>query len=511
VSIRTSLSGRVLAFGAALAGTLALGACGVFGGDESKEPRISGSDTSESAPPSFRSNDDDRGTTNPYDPSKPAVVAPLGDSFLGLVVGDEPRSVLVGRAVLETGGTIGDAAAAMYFTMAVTYPAAASLGSGGVCIAYDVGTGASETIDFIPQRPAAGGSVAIPGSPRGFALVQSRYGRLDWETILEPAERYAAQGFPVTRAYGKRLAVSQDAVRRSVAMRQLYLKDIGAPYREGEVWSQPALAATLGIIRARGIASLYQGDIGREILEAAQSAGGAFTAEELRNFRAEIRPTFSHSVGGQTLIGPARVTPPGAFLSGIAPKLSAGSTAADLRRAARTTLQELGASGRLPLDAGSASFAVIDGSGDAIACAVTMNGGFGAARAAPGQGFAFARLSEPGETNYAQHLILPLIVTDRSSGREQLKLAGGGSGAVEGAAGVLAVALSAGVRGEQLEAALRDASGGTLNPVNAAACPGGLPAAPKSCVIGADPQADGLGLEALEARSEGRIRLWPFE
>ena len=125
------------------------------------------------------------------------------NGFAGMVATDEPRAALVGRDVLSAGGTAADAATAMYFTLAVTYPSAASLGGGGSCIIHDTGTKKTEVMEFPAIASAMAGAVpsAVPANPRGIFALHAKYGRLRYESLLSEPERLARNGTTVTRAH----------------------------------------------------------------------------------------------------------------------------------------------------------------------------------------------------------------------------------------------------------------------------------------------------------------------
>ena len=135
------------------------------------------------------------------------------DRTTSQVVGDEPFAVKVGAATLAQGGNAIDAATAMFFALSVTYPVAAGLGGGGICIVHDPAHNQSEEFDFLARDAAGGGAYAVPGNVRGFALMQSAYGALPWQKVVAPAEGYARAGFPISRALATRLAEAADVVR----------------------------------------------------------------------------------------------------------------------------------------------------------------------------------------------------------------------------------------------------------------------------------------------------------
>src|SRR5262245_4522964 len=101
-------------------------------------------------------------TLNHLVPSMPSLGS-SGTSFeaakaTGLTVADEPFAAQAGSAILAQGGSAADAATAMFFALTATYPVAAGLGGGGICIVRPV-TGAPREFDFLPRAANSGGAL----------------------------------------------------------------------------------------------------------------------------------------------------------------------------------------------------------------------------------------------------------------------------------------------------------------------------------------------------------------
>src|SRR5215470_12425336 len=161
------------------------------------------------------------------------------------VSADEGRAAEIGRDILQNGGNATDAAAAMYFALAVTLPSAAGLGSSGACIIQDEKTKAAEAFVFAPiaaPGPVAGQSFTVPSSVRAITLMHIRHGQMRWEQTVAPAERLARFGVPVSRALARDLQASGG----------VGLPGKGGMLAEGNNLVQAGLAGTLGAIRQRG-------------------------------------------------------------------------------------------------------------------------------------------------------------------------------------------------------------------------------------------------------------------
>ena len=70
------------------------------------------------------------------------------------------------------------------------------------------------------QLHAGGLAIAVPGELRGFELAHSRYGRLEWKELFEPAAKLADEGFTITSILEKAITMRRSAiVNNGIGMR----------------------------------------------------------------------------------------------------------------------------------------------------------------------------------------------------------------------------------------------------------------------------------------------------
>jgi gamma-glutamyltranspeptidase/glutathione hydrolase len=415
-----------------------------------------------------------------------------GAGARALVVGDEPYAVKVGAQVLSQGGSAADAATAMYFALSVTYPVAAGLGGGGICIARDLAKNQTEEFDFLARDSGGGGAYAVPGNVRGFAMLQAVYGVLPWQRDVSPGEGYAATGFPISRALSVRIAGAVDVIRLDAALAAEFLDESGQAKPAGTVVANPDLAATLAAIRTGGPNAFYGGNLGARILAYSSQQGGAINVAEFARYPVGRVAPQAMTFGSQTVYLPSQQTGAGAFAGNLFDTLAraqqTGTGANDPQAAVILAVRDALAKFKvtaLPKDLGATGFAATDANGQTVSCAVTMNGPFGSGHNAQGTGVTLAKSPSAGEAGVAAAFLTPVIATDGSGA---LTLAGAGAGGPNGTAAI-GYALSRVARGEQISrrSDLRSTGEAPYDTVNAITCGGGI------CVALPDPMANGLG------------------
>ena len=409
-----------------------------------------------------------------------------------LVVGDEPYAVQVGAAILQQGGSAADAATAMYFALAVTYPVAAGLGGGGICIVRDSATSRTEEFDFLARDSGGGGTYAVPGNVRGFAMMQGIYGTLPWQRDVAPGEGYASAGFAISHALSARIAGLKDVIRLDAALASEFLDESGNAKPAGAVVTNPDLAATLAIVRTGGPNAFYGGNLGARILAYSSQQDGAIAVPEFARYRATRTTPQALQLGSQYVLLPSQQTGAGAFSGALFETLQRAldteTGANDLQAAIVVSVKQALARFRvtdLPQDLGATGFAATDANGQAVACGVTMNGPFGAGRTAQGTGVTLARAPSSGAAGLASAFLTPVISTS-SSGTLTLVGAGAGGPNATAAMGYTLARLG---RGEAIarRADLRSTGVAPFDTINVIVCPG------DACVALPDPASNGLG------------------
>jgi len=238
-----------------------------------------------------------------------------------MVATGHPEASRIGLAVLRDGGTAVDAAVAIGFALAVVLPDAGNLGGGGFLLLREP-DGEAASWDFREVAPASatrdmyvdrGGRLipyrstrghlasGVPGSVAGLAAAHAAGGRLPWARLVEPAIELA-RGHRLT----PRTAMLFNRYRRDFeafpSSARLFVRADGRPWRGGDLWENPDLAATLSRIRDDGPAGFYTGETARLVAAEMERGGGRITEADLAAYRVVPRPVLSSTYRGHRVL-----------------------------------------------------------------------------------------------------------------------------------------------------------------------------------------------------------------
>src|SRR6202140_4056844 len=228
-----------------------------------------------------------------------------------MVATDEVLGSQAGVAILEQGGNAVDAAVAVAFALAVVEPAAGNIGGGGFMLVR-LADGKTNFFDYREVAPAKATrdmyiqdgklipdastlgyrSVAVPGTVAGLELALKTHGTMKLAQVMAPAIRLAKDGFPITEKLVREFDEEKSALEKSSVSKRIFLgnpRNKRHPYKVGEVFRQPELAATLQRIAKNGAADFYRGKTAHILVADMQSNGGIITADDLANYRPKIR------------------------------------------------------------------------------------------------------------------------------------------------------------------------------------------------------------------------------
>jgi gamma-glutamyltranspeptidase/glutathione hydrolase len=243
----------------------------------------------------------------------------------GMVAAQESRAARIGIEILDRGGNAVDAAVAVGFALAVTYPRAGNIGGGGFMVIHLAKDNRDTAIDYRETAPAAatttmfldgkgdpdpaksrdsGLAVGVPGTVAGLALAHRKYGsgKLSLADLIAPAIDLASKGFPVEDDLADSLPGARERLAHWRSTSGILLKDGGRPLQEGDRLLQFDLADTLKAIARDGARAFYNGPTAVRIADAVQKAAGIMTKDDLASYRAVERPVVHGTYRGYDIV-----------------------------------------------------------------------------------------------------------------------------------------------------------------------------------------------------------------
>ncbi|HUK40714.1 MAG TPA: gamma-glutamyltransferase, partial [Candidatus Acidoferrales bacterium] len=239
----------------------------------------------------------------------------------GMVVSDSAVATKAGMEILARGGNAVDAAVATAFALAVVDQAASGLGGGGFMVIYEAKDRRAHALDFRETAPEASRielyskngkpvpslsltgalAVGVPGEVAGLLQAFKRFGSLPLQTVMAPAIRYAAEGFPVDGALNYAIERQQANMKRSPELARIFMPkdEVPAP---GQMLRQSELGDSLKAIAAQGADVFYQGWIGQAIVETLKKDGGVMTLDDLKSYKAIWREPLIGTYRKRTVI-----------------------------------------------------------------------------------------------------------------------------------------------------------------------------------------------------------------
>lgn len=241
----------------------------------------------------------------------------------GMVTSREKMASQVGADILKEGGNAVDAAVAVGFALAVTYPQAGNIGGGGFMVIHLAEENKSIAIDYREMAPSGAhrdmylnedGSVddnrskydakasGVPGTVAGMVHALENYGTMSLKEVMQPAYDLANDGFPMYNYLQGSLNGRKERLMANEAAGKAFYKADGSSYNYGETLKQKDLAWSLKQIMDGGKDAFYKGEVAKRIVADQEAQGGLITMEDMAAYVAVERPAIVGEYKGHKVV-----------------------------------------------------------------------------------------------------------------------------------------------------------------------------------------------------------------
>jgi gamma-glutamyltranspeptidase / glutathione hydrolase len=237
------------------------------------------------------------GERNPPTPFRTGRSVTLAQN--GMVATSHPLAGQVGLDVLKHGGNAVDAAIAASAAMGLLEPMSCGIGGDLFALVWDARTQTlhglhangraplAATRDYFKKAgydeiPTLGPlSWSVPGCVDGWDQLRQRFGTKSFAELLGPSIEYAEKGAPVPEVIAGYWRAAEAKLAAHPESAKVYLIDGERAPHTGEVFKNPALAATYREIAKHGRDAFYKGTIADKLADFSKRNGGLITKEDL--------------------------------------------------------------------------------------------------------------------------------------------------------------------------------------------------------------------------------------
>jgi len=231
-----------------------------------------------------------------------------------MVATSQPLATQAGLDILHKGGNAADAAICAAITLTVVECTNNGIGGDAFAIIWDNKSEKSYGLNASGKSPKSWNSeyfvkkykkmpftgwdtVTVPGAVSGWFELSGRFGRLPFETLFQPAIKYAEKGFHVSPITAKLWRRVIGKYKEFPDFKNNFTFQGRAPVAGEKIRFIDTAITLLEIARTR-TRSFYRGRLADKIVDHAQSTGGFIAKDDLLDHQAEwMEPISLHYKG----------------------------------------------------------------------------------------------------------------------------------------------------------------------------------------------------------------------